>query len=65
MKNEVIQFVEPASQVVNKTRWQLLEHILRMNDQVPAKATTIEGINKRNEKTGKFEIPQFEHRRSG
>ena len=39
-KETVNALIEPASQVLTRRRWQMLGHILRMDDLVPAKQTT-------------------------
>ena len=62
MKTETVNaLIEPASQVVIRRRWQMLGHILRMDDLVPANQTT---INCLKEKTQSVEdlAPAFSQR---
>ena len=48
MKTEIVNaLIEPASQVVTMRRWQMLDHILRMDDLVPAKQSTINCLKKK------------------
>ena len=54
MKTETVNtLVKPASQVVTRRRWQILDHILRMDELVPAKQTTIKSIKKKDAKRGR------------
>ena len=54
MKTETVNaLIEPASQVVRRRRWQMLGHILRMDDLVPAKQSTINCLKKKNAKHGR------------
>ena len=41
------------SQIVAKRRWQVLGHILRLNNQVPTKRATMECLASKNTKRGK------------
>ena len=43
--------VEPASQVVTRRRWHMFAHILRMDDLVPAKQTTIKCLKEKTQST--------------
>ena len=45
--------IEPATCEVEKRRWQMLDHILRMNDHVPQKKTTIDSIKIKKQKGGR------------
>ena len=42
--------IEPASQVVTRRRWQMLGHILCIDDLLLAKQTTINCLKKKNAK---------------
>ena len=54
MKTETVNaLIEPASQIVKRRRWQMLGHILRMDDLVPAKQSTINCLKKKNAKRGR------------
>ena len=54
MKTETVNaLIKPASQIVTRRRWQMLGHILRMNDLVPAKQSTITCLKKKNAKRGR------------
>ena len=58
MKTESVNaLIEPVSQVVARRRWQMLGHILRMDDLVPAKQSTIKTI-KHDLKAHKLNIDQ-------
>ena len=49
MKTETLNaLIEPASQIGTRRRWQRLGHILRMDDLVPAKQSTINCLKKKN-----------------
>ena len=53
MKTETVNALfEPASQIVTRRPWQMLGHILRMDDLVPAKQSTINCL-KKNAKRGR------------
>ena len=54
MKTETVNaLIEPASQIVTRRRWQMLGHILRMDDLVPAKRSTINCLKKKKRKAWK------------
>ena len=50
---EVNALIEPATCEVKKRRWQMLGQILRKNDHVSAKKTTIDSIKTKKEKQGR------------
>ena len=55
MKTKTVNaLIEPASQIVTRRRWQMLGHILRMDDLVPAKQSTINCLKKKNAKRGRL-----------
>jgi len=42
MENEIVDnYDEPASNIIQRRRWQMLGHVLRMEDNVPAETLTI------------------------
>ena len=47
---EVNVLIEPATCEVKKRRWQMLGHVLRMDDHVPAKKATIDAIKNKKDK---------------
>ena len=50
MKTETVNSLfEPVSQVVTRRRWQMLGHILSMDDLVPAKQSTINCLKKKTQ----------------
>ena len=50
MKTETVNaLIEPVSQIVTRRRWQMLGHILRMDDLVPAKQFTINCLKKKTQ----------------
>ena len=51
--NKITILIEPASQIVVRRRWQILGHILPMDDLVPAKQSTINCFKKKNAKRGR------------
>ena len=54
MKTETVNaLIESASQIVKRRRWQILGHILPMDDLVPAKQSTINRLKKKNAKRGR------------
>ena len=53
MSTEVNVLIEPATCEVDKRLWQMLLHILRMDDHVPAKKATIDAIKTKKEKRGR------------
>ena len=54
MKTETVNaLIKPVSQIVTRRRWQMLGHILRMDDLVPAKQFTINCLKKKNAKRGR------------
>ena len=54
MKTETVNaLIEPASQIVTRRSWQMLGHILRMDDLVPAKQSTINCLKKKKKKRGR------------
>ena len=48
---KVNAFIEPATCEIKKRRWQMLDHVLRMNDHVPAKEATIDSIKTKENNT--------------
>ena len=54
MKTETMNdLIEPASQIVTRQPWQMLGHILRMDDLVPVKQSTINCFKKKTQ-CGRF-----------
>ena len=54
MKTKTVNaLIEPPSQIVTRRRWQMLGHILHMDDLVPAKQSTINCLKKKNAKRGR------------
>ena len=50
MKNEKVdKYDEPATNIIQRRRWQMLGHILRMNDAVSAKQYTIRSLKNQNQ----------------
>ena len=46
LKNEEVDsYDEPAINVIQRRRWQMLGHVLRMNDNIPAKQETLKCLN--------------------
>ena len=55
---EVNVFIEPATCEVKKRRWQMLGHILRMDDHVSAEKAIIDAIKTRK-KNEEDQIPSY------
>ena len=50
---EVNVFIEPVTCEAKKRRWQMLGHVMPMNDHVPANIATIDAIKTKKEKRGR------------